>query len=66
MQIWNWDVTTLDKISCPEIRNITWELSKCMDSTICGTYNQLLKIIKFVIDIKTFYLNVQSKLDKNL
>jgi hypothetical protein len=56
----------LIKYSCPEICNIVQELSKCMDSAIWGTYNELLTVIKFVIDTKTLVLNVQTKLDNNL
>jgi hypothetical protein len=32
----------------------------------CGIYNELLRMIKFVIDTKTFGLKVQPKLDNNL
>jgi hypothetical protein len=31
-----------------------------------GTYNELLRLIKFVIDIKTFDLKVQPKLNIDL
>jgi hypothetical protein len=37
-----------------------------MDSETCGAYNQLLRVIKFVIDTKTFGLKVQPRLDNNL
>jgi hypothetical protein len=37
-----------------------------MDSAILGAYDELLRVIKFVIDTKTFGLNVQPKLDNNL
>jgi hypothetical protein len=37
-----------------------------MDSVTWGAYNELLRVIKFVIDIKTFGLKVQPKLDNNL
>jgi hypothetical protein len=49
-----------------DISNIVRELSKCMDSVTWGAYNELLRVIKFIIDTKTFGLKVQPKLDNNL
>jgi hypothetical protein len=37
-----------------------------MDSETWGAYNELLRVIKFVIDTKTFGLKIQSRLDNNL
>jgi hypothetical protein len=37
-----------------------------MDSGTWGAYNELLRVIKFVIDTKTFGLKVQPRLDNNL
>jgi hypothetical protein len=37
-----------------------------MDSVTWGAYNKLLRVIKFVIDTKTFCLKDQPKLDNNL
>jgi hypothetical protein len=37
-----------------------------MDSTTWGTYNELLRVIKFVTDTKTFGLKVQPRLCNNL
>jgi hypothetical protein len=37
-----------------------------MDSATWGAYNELLRVIKFVIDTKIFGLEVQPKLDNNL
>jgi hypothetical protein len=56
----------LTKYSQPDIINIVQELSKCMDSATWGAYNELLRVIKFVIDTKTFGLKVQLRLDNNL
>jgi hypothetical protein len=56
----------LTKYSRPDISNIVQELSKCMDSATWGAYNELLRVIKIVIDTKTFGLKVQPKLDNNL
>jgi hypothetical protein len=56
----------LTKYSRPDTSNIVRELSKFMDSATLGAYNKLLRVIKIVIDTKTFGLKVQPKLDKNL
>jgi hypothetical protein len=56
----------LTKYSRPDISNIVQELSKCMDSATWGAYNGFLRVIKSVIDTKTFDLKVQPKLDNNL
>jgi hypothetical protein len=56
----------LTKYFQPDISNIFRELSKCMDSATLGAYNELLRVIKFVIDTKFFDLKVQPRLDKNL
>jgi hypothetical protein len=37
-----------------------------MDSATWGAYNEILRVIKFVIDTKTFGLKVQPKFDNNL
>jgi hypothetical protein len=37
-----------------------------MDSATWGAYNELLRVIKFVIDTKNFGLKVQPKLKNNL
>jgi hypothetical protein len=44
----------LTKYSQPDISNIVQELSKCIDSATSGACNQLLRVITFVIDTKTF------------
>jgi hypothetical protein len=56
----------LTKYSRPDISNIVQELSKCMDSATWGAYNELLRVITFVIDTKTFGFKVQPRLDNNL
>jgi hypothetical protein len=56
----------LTKYYHPDISNIVRELSKCMDSATLGAYNELLRVIKFVIDTKTFGLKVQPRLENNL
>jgi hypothetical protein len=37
-----------------------------MDYATWGTYNELLRVINFVIDNKTYGVKVQPKLDNNL
>jgi hypothetical protein len=37
-----------------------------MDSATWGAYNELLRVIKFVIDTKTFGLKFQPKLENHL
>jgi hypothetical protein len=49
----------------PDISNIIQELSKCMDSATWKAYNERLRVIKFVIDTKTFGLKVQTRLENN-
>jgi hypothetical protein len=56
----------LTKYSRPHISNIVKELSKCMESATWGTYNKLFRVIKFVIDTKTFGLKVEPKFNKDL
>jgi hypothetical protein len=56
----------LTKYSRPDISSIVRELSKCMDSATWGAYNELLRVIKFVIDTKIFGLKVQPKFGNNL
>jgi hypothetical protein len=45
---------------------IVRELSKSLDSATWGAFSELLRVIKFVIDIKSFGLKVQPRLDNIL
>jgi hypothetical protein len=56
----------LTKYLCSDICNMVRGISKYMESETWGTYNELLRIIKFVIDTKLFGQKVQPKLYKNL
>jgi hypothetical protein len=56
----------LTKYSRPDISDIVQELSKYMHSATWRVYNELLRVIKFVIDTKIFGLKVQPRLDNNL
>jgi hypothetical protein len=51
----------LTKHSRPDICNIVRESSKCMDKATMGTYLEMLRIVKFVIDTKTFCLKIRPK-----
>ena len=52
----------LTKYSRPDICNIVRELSKCMDKATMGTYQEMLRVIKFVIDTKNFGLKIHPKI----
>jgi hypothetical protein len=49
----------LTKYSRPDLCNVVRELSKCMDKATMGTYLEMLRVIKFVIDTKHFCLRIQ-------
>jgi hypothetical protein len=53
----------LTKYSRPDISNIVLESSKCMNAVSWGSYQELLRVIKFIDDIKSFGLKVMPKLD---
>jgi hypothetical protein len=55
----------LTKYSRPDISNIVRELSKCMNATSWGSYQELLHVIKFINDTKSFKLKVIPKLDND-
>jgi hypothetical protein len=44
----------LIKYSRPDLSNAVRELSKCMDKATMGTYQEMLCVIKFVLDTKHF------------
>jgi hypothetical protein len=48
----------LIKYSRPDLCNVVRELSKCMDKATIGTYLEMLRVVKFVIDTKTFCLKI--------
>ena len=51
----------LTKHSRPDLCNVVRELSKCMDKATMGTYLEMLRVIKFVIDTQQFCLKIQPK-----
>jgi hypothetical protein len=51
----------LIKYSRPDLCNVVRELSKCMDKATMGTYVEMLRVVKFVIDTKTFCLKIFQK-----
>jgi hypothetical protein len=46
----------LTKYSRPDLCNVFRELAKCMDKATKGTYLEMLRVVKFVIDTKNFCL----------
>jgi hypothetical protein len=57
----------LVKHSRPDIANVTRELSKVMDGATPAALKELKRVIKFVLDTRTFGLKIEPKLgeDKN-
>jgi hypothetical protein len=53
----------LIKYSRPDISNAVRELSKCMDRATYGTYQEMLWIVKFVLDTKNYCLKIQPNFD---
>jgi len=53
----------LTKYSRPDLCNVVRELSKCMDGASMGTYLELLRVIKFVLDTENFCLKIRPKID---
>jgi Reverse transcriptase (RNA-dependent DNA polymerase) len=53
----------LTKHSCPDLCHVVRELSKCMDGESMGTFLELLRVIKFVLDTKNICLKIQPKFD---
>jgi hypothetical protein len=56
----------LTKYSQPDLCNVVRELAKCMDKATKGTYLEMLRVVKFVIDTKNFVskssLNLKGKI----
>jgi hypothetical protein len=51
----------LIKYSQPDSCNVVRELSKCMDKATMGTYLEMLRVVKFVIDTKIFCLKIRPE-----
>jgi hypothetical protein len=51
----------LIKYSQPDLSNVVREISKCMDKATMGIYLEMLRVVKFVIDTKTFYLKIRPE-----
>jgi hypothetical protein len=51
----------LTKYSRPDISNVVRELTKCMVGATIGTYLELLRVIKFVLDTKYFGIQIRPK-----
>jgi hypothetical protein len=52
----------LTKYSRPDLCNIVIELAKFMEKATRGTYLEMLRVVKFVIDTKNFCLQIQPEL----
>jgi hypothetical protein len=46
----------LAKYSQPDLCNVVRELSKCIDKAKKGTYLEMLRVVKFMIDNQNFCL----------
>lgn len=53
----------LTKYTRPDLCNVVRELSKCVDGATMGTYTEMLRVIKFVLDTKNFCLKIHPKND---
>jgi hypothetical protein len=51
----------LTKYSRPDLCNVVRELAKCMDKATKGTYLEMLRVVKFVIDTKNFCLRIKPE-----
>jgi hypothetical protein len=51
----------LTKYSRPDLCNVVRELAKCMDKATKGTYLEMLRVVKFVIDTKNFRLQIRPE-----
>jgi hypothetical protein len=56
----------LIKYSRPDLSNAVRELSKCMDKATFGTYQEMLCVIKFVLDTKYICLSIQPNFDSKI
>jgi hypothetical protein len=51
----------LTKYSRPDLCNAVRELAKFMDKVTKGTYLEMLRVVKFVIDTKNFCLRIKPE-----
>ena len=49
----------LVKHSCPDLANMTRELSKANNGVNLAAYKELLHVIKYVINTKTLWLKIE-------
>jgi hypothetical protein len=54
----------LIKHSRPDLANVVRELSKCMDGATLAAYKEMLRVIKFVLDTKSFCLKIEPKIEE--
>jgi hypothetical protein len=53
----------LTKYSRPDLCNVVRELAKCMNKATKGTYLEMLRVVKFVIDTKNFCLQIRPEFE---
>jgi hypothetical protein len=51
----------LTKYSQPDLCHVVRELAKCMDKATKGTYLEMLRVVKFVIDTKKICLQIKPE-----
>jgi hypothetical protein len=51
----------LIKYSRPDLCNVVRELSKCIDKATMGTFLEMLRVVKFVIDTTSFFSKFVQK-----
>ena len=54
----------LVKHSQPDIANVVRELSNCADGATSGACEELMWVIKFVLDTKNNALKIETKMDE--
>jgi hypothetical protein len=54
----------LIKHSRPDIANVVRELSKCMDGATLAASREMLRVIRFILDTKLFFLKMEPKKDE--
>jgi hypothetical protein len=56
----------LIKYSRPDIANTVRELAKCMDGATPAAFNEMMRVIRFVLDTRDFGLKVEPKLQQDM
>jgi hypothetical protein len=56
----------LIKYSRPDIANTVREPAKCMDGAIPAAFNEMERMIRFVIDTRDFGLKIEPKIEGDM